>query len=90
MKGTDKAFAKAHPVTLILILVMVQSLGGGSGYFDGDDFCSTDLEERRICVTREWEAAVLAEPWHGDNLSGPFSEYLLVSIKMLITFKRWI
>lgn len=42
-----------------------------------------------MCV-REWEAAVLAKPWHGDNVSGPFSEYLLVSVKMLVTLKGWL
>lgn len=38
-------------------------------------------------MSREWKAAVLAKPWHGDNLSGPFSEYRLFSVKMLVTLK---
>lgn len=41
-------------------------------------------------MSRESEAAVFAEPQQGDNLSGPFSEYLLVSVKMLVSLKGWI
>ena len=77
-------------MSLILVLVTMWSSGGGRRCFGGDDFYPADLEGRRICVSREWEAAVLAEQQHGDNLSGPFSDYLLVSVKMLITLKGWI
>lgn len=90
MKGTEKAFAEVQPISLKLVLVTVWSSGGGRGLFGEDDSHPTDLVGRRIRESRDWEAAILAQPQHGNSLSVPFSEFLLIFIKVLATLKGWV